>query len=308
MRVVTKTEVADGVVALSLADPEGRRLPDWAPGSHVDLVLPDGLTRQYSLCGDRWDAHTYRIGVLREADGRGASQFVHDRLRVGDLVGVGAPRNSFPLVPSSSYLFVASGIGITPLLPMIQQADLLGADWRLLYSGRRKASMAFLDELSAYGERVRLHPRDECGPLVLERFLGEPRGGVKVYCCGPVRLLDAIEAACADWPRHALHIERFVAVQAGPPALEGPFEVELTRTGRTVTVTPDVSVLDAVRGAGADVLSSCGQGLCGTCETEVVEGVPDHRDSLLDDVGRAANDCMYVCVSRSCTPRLVLDL
>src|SRR5215211_8643441 len=181
LRVTAKEIQADGVVTLELPAPSGGRLRDWTPGSHIDLTLPNGLTRQYSLCGDRWDPTTYRVGVLREPEGRGGSAFVHDALAVGDLVGVGGPRNNFPLVPSEQYLFVAGGIGITPLLPMVRQADLLGADWRLLYGGRRRASMAFLDELAGYGDRVQVVPQDEFGLLDLPGFLGAPRQGVKIY-------------------------------------------------------------------------------------------------------------------------------
>jgi ferredoxin-NADP reductase len=308
LQVVAKTAEAVGVVSLTLARPDGRRLPDWTPGAHVDLVLPTGITRQYSLCGDRWDAHTYRVAVLREPDGRGGSAFVHEVLAPGDVVGVGGSRNNFPLVPSASYLFVAGGIGITPLLPMIHQADLLEADWRLLYGGRTRRSMAFLDELSAHGDRVQAVPQDEHGLLDLAGFLGEPRPGVKVYCCGPAPLLAAIERACAAWPPHTLHLERFVAQERGAPARPGPFAVELARSGVVVDVRPGVSVLDAVRAAGVDVLSSCRQGTCGTCETTVLAGRPDHRDSILADHERAAGDCMFPCVSRSCDDRLVLDL
>jgi ferredoxin-NADP reductase len=308
LRVTGKTTMAEGVLALELAAPDGGRLRDWTPGSHIDLVLPNGMTRQYSLCGDRWDAHTYRVGVLLETDSRGGSRYVHDVLRPGDLVGVGGPRNNFPMVPSERYLFVAGGIGITPLVPMIRQAELLGADWRLLYGGRRRASMAFLDELERYGERVQVVPQDEFGLLDLPAFLGEPREGVRVYCCGPERLLAAIESACAAWPPHTLRTERFVAEEAASPVRDTPFEVELARTGTTVTVRPDSTVLDAVCDAGVEILSSCRQGICGTCETTVLAGVPDHRDSLLDDDEREAGDCMYVCVSRASSDRLVLDL
>ncbi|WP_435061394.1 PDR/VanB family oxidoreductase [Amycolatopsis thermoflava] len=307
LEVTAREARAEGVVALTLSRPDGGRLPDWAPGAHIDLVLPNGLTRQYSLCGDRWDAHSYRIGVLREPAGRGGSAYVHDRLRPGDRVGVGGPRNNFPLVPSGRYLFVAGGIGITPLLPMIHQADLLGADWTLLYGGRRRASMAFTDELAAYGDRVHLVPEDEHGLLDLASWLGTPRPGTKVYCCGPAPLLAAVESACRDWPPFSLHVERFTAREQAP-ARDEPFEVELRRTGTTVTVTPGISVLEAVRGAGVDVLSSCRQGTCGTCETGVLAGVPDHRDSILADHERAAGEVMFVCVSRSCSDRLVLDL
>src|SRR5215207_4575589 len=308
LRVTAKEIRADGVLTLELTAPSGGRLRDWTPGSHIDLTLPNGLTRQYSLCGDRWDPTTYRVGVLREPEGRGGSAFVHDALAVGDLVGVGGPRNNFPLVPSEQYLFVAGGIGITPILPAVRQAGLLGADWRLLYGGRRRCSMAFLDELSGYGDRVLVRPEDEHGLLVLAGFLGEPRGGVRVYACGPAPLLAATEGACAGWPPHTLRTERFVADELGAPARSAAFEVELARTGATVTVTPGTTVLDALSRAGVEVLSSCRRGVCGTCETEVLAGRPDHRDALLDDDERDANDCMYVCVSRSRDERLVLDL
>jgi ferredoxin-NADP reductase len=308
LRVTAKTTTAEGVVTVELAAPDGSRLPDWAPGAHVDLTLGNGTTRQYSLCGDRWDPTTYRVGVLLEPAGRGGSAYVHEQLQPGHLVGLGGPRNNFPLVPAEDYLFVAGGIGITPLLPMLAQAHLLGADWRLLYGGRTRSSMAFLDELAQYGERVQVAPQDEVGLLDLPSFLGSPRAGVRVYCCGPAPLLAAIEAVCADWPPHTLRTERFVAAEQGAPARTTPFEVHLRRSGTTVTVTPDVTVLDAVAAAGVDVLSSCRQGTCGTCETTVLDGLPDHRDSLLDDDERAAADCMYICVSRSRTDRLVLDL
>nr|WP_229828750.1 PDR/VanB family oxidoreductase [Streptomyces massasporeus] len=309
LTVAAKDPVAEGVVSLTLAHPDGARLPDWTPGSHIDLVLPDGTTRQYSLCGDRWDAHTYRIAVLREPSGRGGSAYVHDRLSPGDRVGVGGPRNHFPLVPSEKYLFIAGGIGITPLLPMVRQAELLGTEWQLLYGGRTRASMAFREELTAaYGERVHVVPQDELGLLDLAAWLGTPRADTKVYCCGPAPLVAAVERVCTPWPPYALRVERFTATAQAAPVREAPFEVELRRTGRTVTVTPDVSVLDAVRSAGADVLSSCEQGSCGTCMTPVLEGQPDHRDAVLADHERAANDCMLLCVSRSCGDRLILDL
>jgi len=308
LRVIGKTVVAEDVMTLELAAPSGGRLRDWTPGSHVDLLLPNGLTRQYSLCGDRRDPSTYRVGVLREPAGHGGSAFVHDELAVGDVVGVAGPRNNFPLVPSESYLFVAGGIGITPLLPMIAQAELLGADWRLLYGGRRRASMAFLDELAAYGDRVQVVPQDEHGLLDLPAFLGEPRPGVRIYSCGPAPLLAAMERACADWPPHTLRTERFVADETGAPVRTTPFEVELARTGATVTVTPDMTIVDALGRVGVEVLTSCRRGVCGTCETTVLEGRPDHRDALLDDDERDAADCMYVCVSRAISDRLVLDL
>ncbi|MCL6732148.1 PDR/VanB family oxidoreductase [Streptomyces neyagawaensis] len=309
LQIRAKDTIADGVVSLTLAHPDGARLPDWTPGSHIDLVLPEGTTRQYSLCGDRWDPYTYRIAVLREPAGRGGSAYVHDRLAPGDLVGVGGPRNHFPLVPADRYLFIAGGIGITPLLPMIHQAELIGADWQLLYGGRSRASMALREELSAaHGDRVHISPQDECGLLDLASWLDTPDPDTKVYCCGPAPLLAAVEQACAAWPSYSLRTERFSAGALPEPVHQRAFEVELRRTGRTVTVMPDTSVLHAVRQVGADVLSSCEQGTCGTCLTPVLEGTPDHRDSILADHERAANDCMLPCVSRSRGDRLVLDL
>jgi len=308
VQVVQKSPVADGVVTLTLAAPDGGRLPDWSPGAHVDLTLDNGLTRQYSLCGDRWDPHAYRVGVLLEPTSRGGSRYVHEQLSPGHVVGLGGPRNNFPLVPAESYLFVAGGIGITPLLAMIAQAELLGADWQLLYGGRQRSSMAFLDELSVHGDRVLVRPQEEFGLLDLPGFLGAPRSGTPVYGCGPAPLLAALERACQDWPARALHTERFAAAERGDPVRTTPFEVELRRSARTVTVAPGVSVLEAIGEAGVELLSSCRQGTCGTCETTVLAGQPDHRDSLLDDEERAAGDCMYPCVSRSCSDRLVLDL
>ncbi|MDV7354699.1 PDR/VanB family oxidoreductase [Rhodococcus oxybenzonivorans] len=309
LQVVAKEDVAQDVVALTLRHPAGRRLPDWAPGAHIDVMLPSGATRQYSLCGDRWDAYTYRVGVLREQDGRGGSAFIHDRLAVGDLVGTGGPRNNFRLVPAPRYLFIAGGIGITPLIPMIHQADLLGIDWQLLYGGRTRGSMAFLAELESYGERVVVAPHDEVGRLDLPSWIGALSGtDAKVYVCGPSSLLAATESLCAGWLAGKLRTERFVPEQRGAPVRDEAFEVELARSGSVVTVTPGASVLDAVQATGVNVLSSCREGTCGTCETTVLAGEPDHRDSILDDEERSAADCMFICVSRSCSDRLVLDL
>jgi ferredoxin-NADP reductase len=306
--ITEKRVVADGVVTLELAPAHGGRLPDWTPGAHIDLILPNGLTRQYSLCGSRWRADRYRIGVLKEPNGRGGSAFVHDVLAVGDHVRVGGPRNNFALVPSQTYLFVAGGIGITPLLPMLHQADLLGAEWRLLYGGRRRPSMAFLDELADYGDRVEVAPQAEVGLLDLPAFLGPPRPDVKVFACGPVPLLDAIKDVCRPWPPHALRSERFTGQDSDDSTSRTSFQVTLKRSGVTTTVGPNETVLDAVRAAGAEILSSCRQGTCGTCETTVLAGQADHRDSILQDHERQAGDCMFPCVSRSLTDHLVLDL
>lgn len=308
VRVARKTTVAEGVVELVLERPGGGRLPDWAPGAHIDLVLPNGDVRQYSLCGDRWDPYRYRVAVLREPSGRGGSAYVHDALAPGDLVGIGGPRNSFHLVPSPRYLFVAGGIGITPILAMIDSAQRLGADWQLVYGGRTRSGMAFLDELAAHGDRVRVVPEDTHGRLDLDAVLGLVDDRTVTYVCGPPGLLDAVDAATTSWPTGRLRTERFTPRALGAPVLDRPFTVELARTGTSVLVDVDTSVLDAVQQAGAVALTSCRQGTCGTCETAVLDGTPDHRDSILDDDQRTEGDRMFICVSRSCTDRLVLDL
>ncbi|MFS8202763.1 PDR/VanB family oxidoreductase [Streptomyces sp. CWNU-52B] len=303
-----RDRAADGVLALTLRHPLGEELPAWEPGAHIDVVLGPGLERQYSLCGDPADRHTWRVAVLREPDGRGGSAYVHGQLAAGDTVGVRGPRNHFALLPSPRYRFVAGGIGITPVLPMLAAAEAAGTHWTLLYGGRTRDSMAFTGELTRYGDRVRLAPQDETGLLDLAPELGEPQPDTLVYCCGPGPLLDAVEQRCARWPAGSLHVERFRPRAVQQAAVDTEFEVVLERSGRTLTVPADTSVLDTVRAAGVEVLFSCTEGTCGTCETDVLDGVPDHRDSILDDAERAAGETMLICVSRCRGRRLVLDL
>ena len=307
--VAERAEVADGVLSLVLRDPAGAELPEWQPGAHVDLVLTEHVTRQYSLCGDPGDRTSWRIAVLREPDGRGGSAFVHEKLLPGVTVAVRGPRNHFALAPAARYLFVAGGVGITPILPMLAEAAAAGVDWRLVYGGRSRSTMAFADELrAAHGDRVELRPQDEHGLLDLDALLAAPADGTLVYCCGPAPLLDAVEQRCADWPSGTLRVERFTPKDVGPPVLTGSFEVELAGTGTTLTVPPDRSVLEVLEDAGVGPLSSCREGTCGTCETGVLGGVVDHRDSLLSEDERAAHDTMFPCVSRAACPKLVLDL
>lgn len=308
VRVEAKQVVSDGVVALTLGALDGKPLPRWEPGSHVDLIIKGVATRQYSLSGDPADTRTWRLGILRDASGSGGSLYVHDELAVGDEVRVRGPRNNFPLVDSPRYLYIAGGIGITPILPMIRAADSEGADWRLVYGGRTRASMAFLEELATYGDRVSISPQDEVGLLDLDSLLLTPIEDTKVFCCGPEPLLNAVEDRCTTWPKGSLHVERFVAKPLTEPVLKVPFEVYLERSGITLTVPPDQSILAAVEQAGVGVRSSCEEGTCGSCETPVLEGVPDHRDSVLNAEEREAGNCMLICVSRSCSSRLVLDL
>ncbi|MFI0187320.1 PDR/VanB family oxidoreductase [Streptomyces sp. NPDC017082] len=307
--VARRTDETAGVVSLDLRRPDGAPLPAWTPGAHIDLLLAPDRVRQYSLCSSPQDARVWRVAVLREQAGRGGSLHVHGKLSEGDPVRVRGPRNHFSLEGAEEYVFIAGGIGITPIVPMLEQAEQQGAAWELAYGGRTLASMAFRDTLATrYGERVRIRPEDVYGLLDLDALLGTPRPGALVYCCGPEPLVKAVEERCAGWPAGTLHVERFTPREVQEPVRDGAFEVELAQTGITVTVPPEKSVLEAVEEAGVQVLSSCREGTCGTCETAVLEGTVDHRDSLLTPAEQEAHDTMMVCVSRAACPRLVLDL
>jgi ferredoxin-NADP reductase len=306
--VAEKHTVSEGVVTLTLQPVNDHPLPGWTAGAHVDLILDKAPTRQYSLCGPLDDHSSYRVGVLRDPNGRGSSLFVHDELQVGDVVRIRGPRNNFALVESPRYLFIAGGIGITPILAMIAKAEAAGADWRLVYGGRQRSSMAFLDELAVYGDRVTISPQEETGLLDLAALLGTPEADTLVYCCGPEPLLAAVEANCASWPTGSLHLERFAPKVMTEPVRTDSFEVVLEQSGLTLTVPPERSILDVVEEAGITVLSSCGEGTCGTCEVPLLEGEADHRDSVLTEEEQQEQTCLMVCVSRACTARLVLDL
>lgn len=298
-----RTDLADGVVGLTLRAAGGGDLPSWRPGAHIDVVLGDDLVRQYSLCGDPADSRTWRVGVLKEGPG---STVVHERVRPGDRLVTRGPRNNFALEDAPRYLFLAGGIGITPILPMVAAADAAGTDWRLLYGGRRRSAMAFVDELSGYGDRVDVRPQDEYGLLDLDGALTAAEPGTLVYCCGPEPMLAAAEERCAALAPGALRTERFA-----PKPVTGPdeaFEVELAMSGRTLMVERGCSILETVEKAGVNVLSSCREGTCGTCETPVLEGEPDHRDSVLTEAERADGGFMMICVSRARGSRLVLEL
>jgi len=307
--VVTGVEpVAQDVVALDLARSDGGALPEWTPGAHIDLVLGDGrLTRQYSLCGRTEDTGTWRVAVLRAPESRGGSESVH-RLTPGASVRVRGPRNHFPVVASHRYLFIAGGIGITPILAMIHEVEAAGAEWELHYGGRRLASMAFVEDLERLGSRVHLVPEDQRGLIDLDAILGVPRPDTLVYTCGPEPLLAAVERRCANWPAGSLHLERFAARSDADAGENKPFDVVLQRSGKTLHVPADRSIFEVVRDAGVSVLGSCLEGICGTCETEVVDGEIDHRDSVLDPEEREAGECLMICVSRSRSDRLTLDL
>ncbi|MDK1361688.1 PDR/VanB family oxidoreductase [Arthrobacter sp. zg-Y1219] len=304
---------AEGVHSLTFVHPEGADLPEWEPGAHLEIVLPSGLVRQYSLCGDPYDRCRYKVAVLREPNGRGGSAEIHDTVMTGRLLKVRGPRNRFELGYAGKYVLIAGGIGITPILSMARELGDRKA-WHLYYGGRSLESMALKDELSVLGaEHVTLVPQDTRGILDLEAIFADVDDDTAVYCCGPEGLLGAVLAQAEAAGRSAqVHFERFGAAPNAPEpevseSVES-FEVELRRTGCTVSVSPDQTVLEAIRAVVPDMPSSCEEGFCGTCETRVLLGQVEHRDQILSAAEREANESMFVCVSRAKSPRIVLDL
>ncbi|MGW1120212.1 PDR/VanB family oxidoreductase [Streptomyces tanashiensis] len=298
------TREAEGVLSVELSHPEGKPLPAWAPGAHIDVHL-GGQVRQYSLCGDPHDPEVYRIGVLDEPSSRGGSRYVHTTLRPGHSITVSEPRNHFALEDADAYVFVAGGIGITPLLAMAREAARRGTGWRMVYGGRSRASMAFRAELALLDGDVTLVPQDESGHIDLETALAGLSDGTLVYSCGPEPLLTAVEERC---PEGRLRLERFAAPAVERTGDDAAFEVECRRSGLTLGVGADTSILEAAESAGIDVASSCRDGVCGSCEIRVIDGTPDHRDFLLSEAERSTGTTMMICVSRCASGRLVLDL
>lgn len=295
---------SEDVLSFVLTDLAGAQLPPWAPGAHVDVLLPNGMERQYSLCGDPANRDNYRIAVLREQPGRGGSAYLHEEVRPGSVLEIRPPRNNFPLAEADRYVLIAGGIGITPLLPMISQLDQQGAEWRLHFGGRHRARMAFAEELASYGDRVSWYPEDECGLIPLNEIVGQVPPGTLVYCCGPEPLLAAVERTCRP---DVLRMERFHPKEIETTGPDRPITVVLSRSGRTIEVPAGLSILDSLERAGEDVPSSCREGTCATCETPVLEGEIDHRDSILSPEERKSGKTMMICVSRAHTDRLVLD-
>lgn len=327
LRLVDRAVVArsEDVAALTFAHPDGADLPAWQPGCHLDFHLPSGLRRQYSLCGDPQDRSVYRVAVRKIPDGGGGSAQMH-ALAVGDAVTVRGPRNGFPFTPRPRMLFIAGGIGVTPILPMVRAAQRLGLDWHFLYSGRSRDTLPFLDEVAAWDlGRVTVRLDEEHGVPTAADLLApgtsaadgaDAAGGCAVYVCGPPPMIEAVRAGLGQggrwgdgrreggrWEGAALHFERFSA----PPVRDGaPFEVQLARTGEVLQVPSDESALAVIRRARPDVGYSCQQGFCGSCKVRVLAGQVEHHDTRLAEADRA--DSMLICVSRSQGGRLVLDL
>jgi ferredoxin-NADP reductase len=299
------------VIALRLTAADGEALPRWHPGSHIDVHLPSGRLRQYSLCGDPADSHAYRIAVRRIPGGGGGSVEIHDDLPVGATVTTSGPRNAFPLTvpgygsPTQRVRFIAGGIGITPILPMLAAAQRLGVDWSMIYTGRSADSLPFLDEVAEFGERITIRTDDESGLPTAADLLGDCPDGTTVYACGPAPMLTSVRAHLVGRDDVELHFERFAA----PPVVDGhEFVVSVASTGAEVRVGADETALAALVRSGVNAPYSCQQGFCGTCRTRVLAGAVDHRDTLLTDPERDAG-MMLICVSRaSGDDDLVLDL
>lgn len=311
LRVVAVQAEARDVMRLELADPQGAALPPFEPGAHLTLHLPNGLQRQYSLAGDWRERERYVLGVGRAKDSRGGSDYVHGALRAGAELACSAPANNFALVDAPRYLFVAGGIGITPVLAMIRWCEAHGKPWQLVYAARSRVRMGFYEELRALGEKVRFHCDDEQGgPLAVAPLLAAVEPGTHVYCCGPAPLMEAVRDHGARLPADTLHFEWFSAPVAEPAgtADDGGFWVDLKRSGASLHVPPDRSILEVLEENGHEVPFSCREGLCGTCETAVCEGEPEHRDYVYPPAQRDSLRTMLVCVSRAKSPRLVLDL
>lgn len=305
LRVRQITEEAEGILSFVLVDPAGTKLPQWTPGAHVDLMLPSGTKRQYSLCGDPADRDRYRIAVRLKTHGRGGSVEAH-RLRPGDLLTVTAVRNTFALLESESYQFVAAGIGITPILPMVRSAMSEGIPSTLLYVGREKRSLPFIEELRDLDADMTLVFTASQGRPSWKDFLDEadPRA---IYCCGPDSLMNELsEHAAALGRSPLLRTERFApAPVVAQESRSG--QIRCARSRLTLTTSPEQSYLETLREAGIEIDSSCEMGICGTCQVQVLSGEPDHRDSILTQ-GERNDGAFLPCVSRSSSKELTLDI
>ena len=311
--VVRKTVEAEGIVSFELAAVDGHPLPAFSAGSHIDVQVPGGLTRQYSLCNDSLEQHRYRIAVLRDAASRGGSVAMHDAVREGDVLHISEPRNHFPLQHAQRSLLFAGGIGVTPLLCMAQRLGAIAADFELHYCTRSPERTAFRQEIAGSPFAGRVHFHFDDGPpeqkLQLDPLLATHAPGTHLYVCGPAGFIDHVVggAKARGWAAEQIHLEYFAAAPQDHSA-DGAFEVKLASTGRSYPVAAGQSVVQALREHGVEIMTSCEQGVCGTCITRVLDGVPDHRDLYFTDEEKAKNDQFTPCCSRACSRTLVLDL
>ncbi|HEX5393275.1 MAG TPA: PDR/VanB family oxidoreductase [Rhodocyclaceae bacterium] len=314
VRVARKALEAQDICSFELVAADGKPLPPFSAGSHIDVHLPGGIVRQYSLCNDPAETHRYVLGVLNDPASRGGSKAMHEQVKEGDTLTISEPRNHFALTHEAKRsLLFAGGIGVTPILCMAERLAVMGSDFQMHYCGRSRERMAFVDRISAssFASRVAVHVDDGAPEqkLDLAAALAKPQAGTHLYVCGPKGFMDAVlnTARSAGWPEEQLHYEFFSADVVKSDA-DGSFEVKLASSGRVVTVPKDKTVIAALAEAGIDVPVSCEQGVCGTCLTRVIEGVPDHRDAYLTPEEKAANDQFLPCCSRAKSACLVLDI
>lgn len=317
LRVAKIWSQAGGIKGFELISPSGEALPPFSAGAHVLVHLPNGLVRQYSMCNDPGETHRYEIGVLRAPEGRGGSAFMHEGVKPGDLLTIDLPRNNFELKEdAATYILIAGGIGVTPLLAMAHRLNRLGKNYRLYYCTRAKEMTAYLERLSGtdFAERVTfVHDGgDPAKGLDVKALLKDVPADARLYCCGPTGLMNAVKAAASHWPADRVHFEAFSADPAArPPVSSGgdhSFEIELAHSGKVLTVPVEESILSVLRDNGINIPSACEEGICGTCIVNVLEGEPDHRDQILTDEEKESNTCITVCCSRSRSARLKLDL
>jgi ferredoxin-NADP reductase len=311
LRVHSITYEATDIFSFELRSPGGAELPPFTAGAHIDLQLPGGLVRSYSLVNPQHERHRYRIAVNRDAGSRGGSRYMHDALKVGAIVAVTPPRNNFALFEGAAEsVLIAGGIGITPILCMIERLSELGRRWTLHYCARTRQNAAFLDRLGELQPAGTLHLNFDHGQpanmLDIASVVAAVPADAHLYCCGPVPMLEAFERACTQVPSERVHVEYFAAKEA--PAAEGGFVVELARSNRTIPIARGQTILEALLAAGIDAPYSCMEGVCATCETKVLAGIPDHKDLVLTKEEKAANQTMMICCSGSKTDKLVLDL
>jgi ferredoxin-NADP reductase len=313
VRVKRITYEAENINSYELIGPRGGDLVPFTAGSHIDLYLSNGMIRSYSLVNDQGEQSRYVIAVNKDTSSRGGSKFIHETVRVGDVITISHPKNNFALQENASRsVLIAGGIGITPLLSMIRRLEALGRAWELYYAARTRFTAAFLDELNTLRPNVHLNlhvnfDQEPSGRMIdLSSILSNVPADAHVYCCGPVPMLEAFEAAAAGRPSAQVHVEYFKAKER--PAAEGGFEVKLARSSRTITVQTGKTILDALLDAGIMANYACAEGVCGTCETKVIEGIPDHRDLFLSKEEQAENKTIMICCSGSKSSTLVLDL
>lgn len=315
VRVRSITREAIGIHTYELVDPSGAALPPFSAGSHIDVHLPGNLIRQYSLCNDPRERHRYVIGVLNVVGGRGGSKTMHEVVRVSDLFTISAPRNNFPLAEGARrHVLLAGGIGVTPMMAMVETLAAQGADFNVVYCSRSSDLTAFRDRLKPHADagRVAFHhdEGDPAGGLDVAAALREHAAGTHLYCCGPAGLMKAVKAATEHWPPGTVHFEFFSpvpapATSAAAEAGADTFQVQLASSGVVYTVPPEKSIVEVLRENGVEVETSCEAGICGTCRTRYLEGSPDHRDFVLTD--EEHEDFVLICCARSQSDLLVLD-